>query len=81
MLLGVFSIILPSYPQVCYTQKFVFYEEALAWGRLRDARCLMDHQGTLQLKTDSLSGQVVIFEAFAVWRQRRNWDGGRYKSV
>ena len=28
--------------------------------RLRDARHLMDHQKTLQLKTDSLSGQVVF---------------------
>ena len=28
--------------------------------RLRDARRLMDHQRTLQLKTDSLSRQVVF---------------------
>ena len=27
---------------------------------LRDARRLMDHQRTLQLKTDGLSGQIVF---------------------
>ena len=46
----------------------------------RDALRLMDHQRTLQLKTDSLSGQD-IFEAFAIWRQQRNWNGGHYQFV
>ena len=60
MLISVFlSIILPSYLQVCYTQKFISKLYFMK-RRLKDARRLMDHQRTLQLKTDSLSGQVVF---------------------
>ena len=54
--------------------------------RLRHARHLMDHQRTLQLQADSLSGQVVFssricskLSQYGV--SKRNWDGGRYKSV
>ena len=53
--------------------------------RLRDARRPMDHQRTLQLRViayqDWLSFQAGYFRRFTVRRQRRNWDGGRYKSV
>ena len=47
--------------------------------RSRDARRLMNHQRTL-IRTSCPSKQD-IFEAFAVWRQRKYWNGGHYQSV
>ena len=71
------SIILPSYLQVCYTQKIIsklYFRKR----RLRDAQRLTDHQRTLQLKTVNLvPGPFVIL--LEMDRNSRSDPGGHRK--